>query len=121
MQLVEILLPLDDNDGRSFDASLFAQAHTELTDRFGGVTSFGRSPAHGVTNDTGKPVHDEIVIVEVMTDKLERDWWDAYRRDLESRFGRMKFSYAPPSSENFSDAPTRAGAGRASTSTRWIA
>jgi hypothetical protein len=27
-----------------------------------------------------------VVVVEVMTDHLDRAWWDAYRRELEARF-----------------------------------
>ena len=86
MRLVQIFLPLSDNEGTAFPPSLFGQVCTELTDRFGGVTSFGRSPAHGVMEDSGEHVHDDIVIVEVIVDKLERVWWNTYRRDLERRF-----------------------------------
>ena len=32
------------------------------------------------------PVHDEIVVFEVMTEKLDVSWWASYRRHLEREF-----------------------------------
>jgi hypothetical protein len=63
---------------------MFAGIRRELTDRFGGVTAYMRAPARGAwkTGD-GDEARDDIVIVEVMTPDLDRDWWDAYRRRLE--------------------------------------
>jgi hypothetical protein len=29
---------------------------------------------------------DDVVILEVMAEALDRAWWDAYRRTLEARF-----------------------------------
>ena len=34
----------------------------------------------------GGTSRDEIVVFEVMVEELDRDWWRAYRRDLEARF-----------------------------------
>jgi hypothetical protein len=86
INLVEILLPVTDNEGRQHPRHLFALVERELTERFGGVTSFTRAPAHGVTEDGGRKVHDDIIVVEVMTETLDRDWWASYRRTLEDRF-----------------------------------
>ena len=71
MHLVEILLPLQHNHGRSFGAEKFDAVRKDLTDRFGGLTAFARSPGQGTTTDKGKPVHDEIVVFEVMTETLD--------------------------------------------------
>ena len=43
MHLVEILLPVADNEGRSFAAHQYADARKELTRRFGGITAFTRA------------------------------------------------------------------------------
>jgi len=88
MYLVQILLPTHDNEGRRFDRGLFEAVRTELTERFGGVTAFVQSPALGLWRDEerGTTTRDQMVLVEVMTRRLERDWWRRYRHSLEQRF-----------------------------------
>jgi hypothetical protein len=59
----------------------------ELTDKFGGVTAFLRSPAEGLwVEQHGAVSHDDVVIYEVMTQALDREWWSRYRAELEARF-----------------------------------
>jgi hypothetical protein len=59
----------------------------ELTERYGGVTAYLRSPASGVWRDEGgEEARDEVVMVEVMVGKLQRQSWAEYRRVLERRF-----------------------------------
>jgi cytochrome c556 len=86
MHLIEILLPLNDNSGRPFDAAKYAAVRQQLTERFGGLTAFTRSPAQGTTTEAGKTVHDDIVVFEVMTEKLDVSWWRNYRHQLEREF-----------------------------------
>jgi hypothetical protein len=86
MHLIEILLPLNHNNGRPFDAAKYAAIRKHLIDRFGGLTAFTRSPAQGTTTDGDKTVHDDIVVFEVMTEKLDPPWWRGYRRQLEQEF-----------------------------------
>jgi hypothetical protein len=87
MHLVQLLLPLYDNDGRRFDEAPFAAVRRELTARFGGVTAYTRSPATGLwKKDEGTVDRDEVVIVEVMVDELDRSWWRGYGRELAERF-----------------------------------
>jgi hypothetical protein len=86
MHLVELLLPLNDNEGRPFGPEKYTAVREHLIERFGGVTAFTRSPAQGTTTDRGKTVHDEIVVFEVMTETLDASWWGRYRRQLEREF-----------------------------------
>ena len=87
MYLVQILLPLYDNEGHAFEAVDYLQLRSELADRFGGVTAHTRAPARGVwKDDTGETTRDDIVIFEVMTEELDRVWWTGFRKDLERRF-----------------------------------
>lgn len=86
MHLIEILLPLSDNDGKSFGADLHAQVRDELADHFGGVTAFTRSPAEGLWKGGRGTGRDDVVIFEVMADWLDRSWWRGYRSELERRF-----------------------------------
>ena len=84
--LVTLLLPLHDNAGEPFAEALFAEVRSELTERFGGLTAFTRAPAEGVWRGGGGTDRDDVVVLEVMADQLDRDWWAAYRRELEARF-----------------------------------
>ncbi|CAA9369362.1 MAG: hypothetical protein AVDCRST_MAG68-5338 [uncultured Gemmatimonadetes bacterium] len=87
MHLVQFLLPLRDNDGRPFPSAEFDRVNRELTDRFGGVTAYLRSPARGAWREDGGDVtHDDVTIIEVMDDDLDRAWWQSYRHELEARF-----------------------------------
>lgn len=87
--LVQLLLPLCDNDGQAFEPSLFQTIRSELTGRFGGVTSYQRAPAEGSFDSaSGKLVHDDIVIFEVMCDALDRSFWSGYRAQLQSLFAQ---------------------------------
>jgi hypothetical protein len=87
MFLVQLLLPLYDNSNLPFSRAAFDRVRDELTQRFGGVTAFLRSPAEGLWKEQRGPVkRDDVVIYEVMVDELERDWWTVYRAELEKRF-----------------------------------
>lgn len=90
MNLVEILLPLYDNEGRRFGSGEFDRVSEELAARFGGVTSFRRSPAEGVWREGGEESRDRVVIFQVMADGLDRAWWREYREELERRFRQDK-------------------------------
>ena len=87
MYLVQILLPLYDNDGHAFEPADYAQLRSELADRFGGVTAYTRAPARGVwKDDAGGTTRDDIVIFEVMSEELDLTWWTGFRKELERRF-----------------------------------
>ena len=86
MHLIQILLPLYDNNGNHFSEELFGKVRRELTERFGGLTAFTRAPAQGLWQDEGKTKRDDIVVFEVMTQEVDAAWWRAYRRALEQEF-----------------------------------
>src|SRR5919198_413592 len=87
MYLIQILLPLYDNSGNPFPQHEYTRVRDELTERFGGITAYVRSPAEGLWR--GNPpltIRDDIVIYEIMTEKLDRNWWQGYRKGLSLRF-----------------------------------
>ena len=87
MQLIQVLLPIYDNTGAALPQHEFRRVREELTARFGGLTAFTRAPAEGLwKDDEERTTRDDIVLFEVMTEELDRDWWEAYRTDLERRF-----------------------------------
>jgi hypothetical protein len=88
--LIQLLLPLYDNEGEAFVRESYDHVRDELTKKFGGVTAFRSSPAEGLWKEGGRISHDAIIIFEVMSDDLERDWWTRYRADLEARFRQEK-------------------------------
>ena len=87
MYLIQILLPLHDAKGRGFAKAKYEQVTSELTETFGGVTAFTRTPAEGRWKPGGGPAsEDDIVVVEVMAENVDRKWWGRYRRRLEKTF-----------------------------------
>ena len=89
--LVQILLPAYDNERRPFAPAEFVRIRRELTEKFGGVTAYTRAPAEGFwEDDRGRTHRDDVVIVEVMTDALEREWWGTYARELATRFAQQE-------------------------------
>ena len=91
MFLVQLLLPLYDNAGRRLPLQQFARVRDELTEHYGGMTAYLRSPAQGTWKETSGAVdRDEVVMCEVMVETLDRDWWRAYRHGLEERFAQQE-------------------------------
>ena len=88
MHLIQLLLPTQHRDGRDVGAEAFAKVRDELAERFGGVTAYTRSPATGVWKSGAEVERDQVVMVEVVVDVFDRDWWARYRESLEDRFGQ---------------------------------
>jgi hypothetical protein len=87
MHLVQILLPLHDAKGRGFPKAKYETMASELTNLFGGVTAYTRTPAEGRWKPGGQPATEEdIVVFEAMVETLDPKWWRKYRKDLERAF-----------------------------------
>ena len=88
--LVQILLPTQTRERAPVPAEQFARVRIELTERFGGVTAYSRSPATGLwrREDGDHIERDQVIMVEVVVDVLDREWWAHYREELETRFGQ---------------------------------
>jgi hypothetical protein len=86
MYLIEILLPLRDNEGHPFAARTYKILRDELSEQYGGVTAFTRAPAEGESKAANGKVHDDIVVYEVMTETIDHHWWKLYREGLEKTF-----------------------------------
>jgi hypothetical protein len=78
MHLVEIFVPKT-----AISKEHLASLQNMLVEQFAGLTAYSRTPAKGVDVEAGKQVEDEIIILEVMTDSLDRVWWSSLRRQLE--------------------------------------
>lgn len=86
MYLIQLLLPTYDNAGERFAKAKFDRVQTLLTRTFGGIPMFKRPPAEGPSKEASGALRDDIVIVEIMTPKLARPWWEKYRCRLEHEF-----------------------------------
>lgn len=87
MHLIQLLLPLHDNNEQAFPHAYFNLVREDLTNRFGGVTAFVRSPAVGLWKEDAVDFNrDDVVMFEVLTDDLDKDWWASYRRKLQDKF-----------------------------------
>jgi hypothetical protein len=87
MELIQIFLPLRNNEGEPFPFRKFEQVQERLIKEFGGVTAFLNSPAEGVWRESRTNfVKDNVVTFEVMSESLDRGWWRDYKEELEKSF-----------------------------------
>ena len=86
MYLIQILLPLYNNEGVAIPANPHQRVREDLLRRFGGFTAFSRAPAEGQWEADGKTARDDIVVLEVMATELDRPWWSDFRSYLERTF-----------------------------------
>ena len=90
MHLVQILLPRADNAGKPFAREDFERVKQDLARRFEGVTAYLQAPAKGLWRGGEQSDEDDIVIFEVMTDKIDLADWRGRRAELERRFRQDK-------------------------------
>jgi hypothetical protein len=92
MYLIQLLLPLHDNDKRKFPPDYLATVRKDLMECFGGVTAFLRSPAVGLWKEGNDEVNrDEVVMFEVMTDQLMKTGGRAIGQNCRINFVKMKY------------------------------
>ena len=87
--LVQMLLPLQTADGQHIPDEAMVAVRRTLTEKFGGVTAYSRSPARGAwKNPAGDVERDDVIMVEVVVSDLDRRWWATYRHQLERALGQ---------------------------------
>lgn len=85
MQLIQILLPVYNNQNEVFPEETFSRIRQKLTDQFGGITTYSRAPATGLWKENEqKTVKDDMLVYEVMAETLDKDWWQNYKSQLET-------------------------------------
>jgi len=88
--LVQILLPKETGDGRSITKDWFDGFLKDLTDKFGGVTSFLRAPGEGLWQSGGGRAKDSVAVVEVMVERIDSAFWGALRQKLERELAQKE-------------------------------
>ena len=86
MHVIQILLPVRDNDGKPFGPHPFEEVAWNLSKKFGGITAYSRAPAEGRWESSGKTQHDDVLVFEVMVETVDRAWWTEFRTQLEMTF-----------------------------------
>lgn len=87
MQLIQIFLPIYDNNKKLFPKHFFDNVRNQLKDQFGGVSFYRNATVEGLWKDeTGKTNYDELIIAEVMIKAFNKDWWQHFKQDLEKTF-----------------------------------
>lgn len=81
--LVQMLLPKQTGRGEPIGKDWFDRLLKELTDEFGGATSFVRAPGQGLWQSGGGTEKDSIAVVEVMAERLDPSYWQSLRERLE--------------------------------------
>lgn|GEM_PF-115379 len=85
--LVQLFLPIREENGSSFPIHYYNQLSTQLKEKFGGITIYNRSPATGLWKESGaQTVQDELLVYEVLTTSIENDYWQALKTKLEKQF-----------------------------------
>jgi hypothetical protein len=54
-----------------------------VSSKFGGATSFLRTPGQGLWQSGGSTENDRIAVVEVMVERLDHAFWRSLRERLE--------------------------------------
>ena len=90
MHLIQILLPVRDNEGQPFGPHPFEDVAGNLSKKFGGITAYNRVPAQGRWESSGKTQHDDVLVIEVMVETLDKSWWIDFRKQLETTFRQIQ-------------------------------
>ena len=88
--LIQLLLPVSDNKGQPYPQKVLREISASLTEGFGGVTAFSRSPAKGTWINDDHEERDDVIVIEVMAETLDREWWLAFRQRLEITMGQSE-------------------------------
>ena len=87
MVLIQMLLPATPTDTNADGPSAINETARELRETFGGLTAYTRAPAKGSwTGPDGSTEQDQVVMIEVVTERFDRAWWKQYSGTLAGRF-----------------------------------
>ena len=95
---MEILLPKETGKGQPIDKDWFDGFLKELTERFGGATSFLRAPGQGLWQSGGGTEKDSIAVVEVMVEEIDAATGSPCAKGWSASSPRMRSSSAPKKS-----------------------
>jgi hypothetical protein len=87
MVLIQALLPVSASRSDAETDERVRRTRRELVEAFGGITAYLQTPAQGVwTSPDGQRERDAVVMVEIVTERFDRTWWQQYAAKLAARF-----------------------------------
>ncbi len=86
MKLVEIFLPCQRPSGLKVDTEEFDEVQRILTSKFGGSTAYQRAAVGRWKRSEQTVEVDDITVIEVVIDELDRNWWSDYKNKLANQF-----------------------------------
>ncbi|MFC3199459.1 hypothetical protein ACFOET_17690 [Parapedobacter deserti] len=87
MKLVQVFVPLVDNDGNRFPEEKFKDLQSALTEKFGGITVYRQMSIEGLWKETNKRTDkDMLAIFEVLADVVDTDYWEQLKARLATKF-----------------------------------
>lgn len=88
---IQIYLPLYDPAGKALPESLYSKIKETLTEKFGGLTMYTRSPAEGLWKEGQEnTVKDDILIYEVLAPELDKTFWLPFKEELKKQFKQQE-------------------------------
>lgn len=89
--LVQLLLPLYDNNGTLFPKKYYEAVKAKLIEDFGGVTAYSQAPASGLWQEQNESiVKDKIIVYEVMVGRIDRSYWKKFKGHLQEQFQQQE-------------------------------
>lgn len=89
--LVQLFIPLNDENGALFPEHYYTKLSTDLNEKFGGVTLYNRSPATGLWKQKHeKTVQDELLVYEILIAFIDNEYWQALKARLEKQFNQTE-------------------------------
>ncbi|MBY5461687.1 hypothetical protein HFO89_36205 [Rhizobium leguminosarum] len=82
MHLIQVFIPAAPQAPIDVE-DVIATVQREMTERHGGTTAYLNSPAKGLWSNGEGEEEDDVIVIEVMVDTLDKAWWHQYRRNLE--------------------------------------
>jgi inorganic pyrophosphatase len=87
IKLIQLFLPVVDRDGRPFPKKFFDQVKKKLAEKFDGLSVYTNSVADGYwKNDTNSIEKDQLLVYEVMANKIDLNYWAKLKASLEKQF-----------------------------------
>lgn len=85
-KLIQLFLPLADNQGKLFPPAYFNAVKQQLTQKFSGLSVYENSPVNGSWKDKAEVKKDSLLVYEVMSDEIDAAFWEKYKTRLQKQF-----------------------------------
>ncbi|XKM42999.1 hypothetical protein A4U53_034920 (plasmid) [Rhizobium ruizarguesonis] len=82
MHLIQVFIPAAPQAAIDVE-DVIATVQREMTERHGGATTYLNPPAKGLWSNGEGAEEDDVIVIEVKVDTLDKAWWHQYRRNLE--------------------------------------